>query len=76
MTLNSILFSNGYYLLCSGENLLFIRPYSIHLSNKLPAYVCAYIDTVTRADYTTWGIELLIVCTTIWSLAIQHLYIL
>lgn len=67
---------NSYYLVCSSENLLFIRPYSIHLSNELPAYICAYIDTVTCADYTAWCIELFIVCTTIWSLAIQHLYIL
>jgi hypothetical protein len=60
----------------SSENLLFIGPYGIHLSNELPAYICPYIDTVTRADYTTWSIELFIVRTTIRSLTIHHFNVL
>lgn len=62
--------------MCRDENLLFVGPYTVNLSNELPSHICAHIDTVTCANYTTRCIVLFIVGIAIWSLAIQQFHIL
>jgi len=58
------------------ENLLFIGPYTVNLSNELPPHICAHIDTVTCANYATRCIVLFIVRIAIWCLTIQQFHIL